>query len=55
MVAQLLKRAGKRAWCPEHVVRVTGGGGAEGGAAAGAASAAQLKVEVVQLLVSPRG
>jgi hypothetical protein len=33
---------------------VTGGGGAAGGAAAGTASSARLKVEVVQLLVSPR-
>jgi hypothetical protein len=55
MVAQSLKRTVKHAFCPKRVVRVTGVGGAAGGAAAGTASTARLKVEVVQLLVSPRG
>jgi hypothetical protein len=55
IVAQLLKRAGKHAWHPECVVRVMGGGGTAGGAMAEAALAVQLKVEVVQLLVSPWG
>jgi hypothetical protein len=45
MVAQLLKRAGKRTWCPERVVRATGGGGPEGGAAAGVVLTAGLKVD----------
>jgi hypothetical protein len=52
MVAQMLKRAGKCTWHPEHVVRATADDGA-----AGVASAAGLKVVVVvvvQLLVSPR-
>jgi hypothetical protein len=35
MVAQILKRAGKRTWRPERVVRATGGGGAAGGDTAG--------------------
>jgi hypothetical protein len=55
MVAQVVKQAGKRTWRPERVVRAMGGGGAAGGAAAWAASAARLKVEVLQLLVSPQG
>jgi hypothetical protein len=50
MVAQLLKRAGKRTWCPERVVRATGGGGSACGAVAGVASAAGLKF----LAVVPR-
>jgi hypothetical protein len=32
MVAQLLKRAGKCMWCPERVIRATGGGDAAAGA-----------------------
>jgi threonine synthase len=47
MVAQLLKRAGKRTWHPERVICVTGGGGAACVAVAGVASAAGLKVVVV--------
>jgi hypothetical protein len=47
MVAQSLKRAGKRTWRPERVVRIMGGSGAACGPAAGAASAAGLKVLVV--------
>jgi hypothetical protein len=47
MVAQVLKRAGKRVWLPERVVRVAGGGGgsgvAAGAIAAGVALAAGLQ------------
>jgi hypothetical protein len=42
MVAQLLKRAGKRTWRPEGVDRATGGGGSACGAVAGDASVAGL-------------
>jgi hypothetical protein len=35
MVAQLLKRTGKRAWRPERVVRAKGGGSAACGAGVG--------------------
>jgi hypothetical protein len=47
MIAQLLKRAGKRMWHPERVVRVMGSGGEACGVVAGVASAARLKVVVV--------
>jgi hypothetical protein len=49
MVAQSLKRAGKRTWRPERVVRIMGGGGVACGPAAGVVSAAGLKVLVVVL------
>jgi hypothetical protein len=48
MVAQLLKRAGKRTWRPERVVRAAGGGGA----AAGVVMTAGLKVVVAPRPVS---
>jgi hypothetical protein len=52
MVAQLLRRTGKRTWRSE---RVRGSCATGGGAAAGVASTVGKMVVVVQLLVSPRG
>jgi hypothetical protein len=43
MVAQMSKRAGKRTWRPEHVVRAAGVGGVAC-ATGGVASTAGLKV-----------
>jgi hypothetical protein len=46
MVAQLLKRVGKRTWRSERVVHAMGSGGAAGGAEAGVLLAAGLKAVV---------
>jgi hypothetical protein len=52
MVAQLLKRARKRTWRPESLLRATGGGGTAVGAAAGFVLTAGLKLLVALRLVS---
>jgi hypothetical protein len=42
LVAQMLKRAGKRTWRPQHVVRAMAGGGEASGFTDGVASTAGL-------------
>jgi hypothetical protein len=48
MVAQMLKRAGKRIWHLERVVLAMGGDGAAGGAMAKVASTAGLYMVVLR-------